>query len=165
MAPKSKQMASKTCLKTDAKNDAKIYRIWRPNGAKMEPKRHPKINVFLARFLEASGNIDGASRERRGSVDGHTFPSRFPRASPYYQRILYKIEQRRDCLRDLARLGPLARRILRRGDALALACARENEWRPAPGGLLKIGAFLAFGTLMGWVCQTNLKHHVASVVG
>ena len=37
----------------------------------MKPKRHPKINVFLARFLEASGNIGGsvggASRERRRS--------------------------------------------------------------------------------------------------
>ena len=71
MAPKSKKMASKTCSKTDAKNDAKIDRIWRQNGLKMEPKRHPKINVFLARFLEASGNIggsvEGASGERRGS--------------------------------------------------------------------------------------------------
>ena len=59
MAPKSKKMASKTCSKTDAKNDAKINRIWTPNEAKMEPNRHPEINVFLARFLEASGNIGG----------------------------------------------------------------------------------------------------------
>jgi len=88
MEPKSKKMASKTCSKTDAKNDANINRIWRPNEAKMEPKRHPKINVFLARFLEASGNIDGASAERRGNVDGHTFSSRLPRAAPYYQRIV-----------------------------------------------------------------------------
>ena len=71
MAPQSKKMASKTCSKTDAKTVAKIDRTCRPNGAKMETKRHPKINVFLARFLEASGNIGGsvggASRERRGS--------------------------------------------------------------------------------------------------
>ena len=80
---------SKTCSKTDAKNDAKINRNWMPNKAKMEPKRHPKINVFWARFLEASGKIDGASAERRGSVEGHnTFSSGSPRAAPYYQRIL-----------------------------------------------------------------------------
>ena len=70
MAPKSKKMASKTCSKTDAKNVANIDQVLRQNGANMEPKRHPKINVFLARFLEASGNIDGASAERRGSVEG-----------------------------------------------------------------------------------------------
>ena len=67
---KIKKKASKTCSKTDAKNDATNCRIWRQNQAKMEPKWHPKINVFLARFLEASGNIDGASAERRGSVEG-----------------------------------------------------------------------------------------------
>ena len=88
MAPKSKKMASKTCSKTDAKNVAKNNRILRQNGAKIEPKRHPKINVFLARFLEASGNIDGASAERRRSREGHTFSSGSPRAAPYYQRIL-----------------------------------------------------------------------------
>ena len=70
IAPPSKKMAAKTSAKTDAKNDAKIYLIWRPNGAKMEVKRHPKINGFLARFLEASGNIGVASGERRGSVEG-----------------------------------------------------------------------------------------------
>ena len=33
----------------------------------MEPKRHQQINVFLDRFLEASGNIDGtATGLRRG---------------------------------------------------------------------------------------------------
>ena len=54
------------------------------NEAKMEPARHPKINVFLARFLEASGNIDGASGERRGSVDG---ASTELRGSHFLQRI------------------------------------------------------------------------------
>ena len=88
MAPTSKKMASKTCSKTDAKNDAKIDGILKQNGANMEPKRHLKINVFLARFLEASGNIGGASAERRRSCDGHTFSSGSPRAAPYYQRIL-----------------------------------------------------------------------------
>ena len=88
MAPKSKKMASKTCSKTDAKNDAQINRMLRQNGAKMEAKRHPQINVFLAGFLEASGNIDGASAERRDSCEGHTFSSGSPRAAPYYQRIL-----------------------------------------------------------------------------
>jgi hypothetical protein len=122
IALKSKKTASKTCSKTDAKNDAKIDRIWRPNGAKMMPKRHQKINVFLARFLEASGNIDGASRERRGSVggasrerrvsvEGHTFSSGSPRAAPYYQRILLNNNPKQAWLEDLARLEPLARRI------------------------------------------------------
>ena len=77
-------MASKTCSKTDAKNDAKIDRIGRLNGAKMQPKRHPKINVFLARFLEASGSIDGASAERRGSVGGALTERR---GSHFLQRI------------------------------------------------------------------------------
>ena len=84
MTPTSKKMVSKTCSKTDAKNVAKIDRILRQNGANMEPKRHPKINVFLARFLEASGNIDGASAERRGSVDGAL---RERRGSHFLQRI------------------------------------------------------------------------------
>ena len=84
MAPKTKKKASKTCSKTDAKNDANIGRTLRHNGAKMKPKRHPKINVFLARFLEASGNIDGASAERRRSVDG---ASAERRGSHFLQRI------------------------------------------------------------------------------
>ena len=88
MAPKSKKMASKTCSKTDAKNDAKIDRIWRPNGAKMEPKRHPEINVFLARFLGASGNIDGASRERRRSVDGSARVTLSPADPPGRRHII-----------------------------------------------------------------------------
>ena len=32
-------------------------------------------------------------------------------AAAYYQIILYNSKQRQDCLKDLARLGPLARRI------------------------------------------------------
>ena len=32
--------------------------IWMPNGAKMEAKGHPKINVFFDGFPKASGNID-----------------------------------------------------------------------------------------------------------
>ena len=88
MAPKSKKMASKTCSKTDAKNDATIDRIWRPSGAKMEPKRHPKINVFLARFLEASGNIDGASGERRRSVGGASGVTLSPADPPGRRHII-----------------------------------------------------------------------------
>ena len=82
----------------------------------MQPKRHPEINLFLALFLEASGNSDGsvggASGKRRGSRDRHTFSSGSPRAAPYYQRILYiSDKQRRDSLQDLTRLGLLAWRI------------------------------------------------------
>ena len=77
----------------------------------MEAKRHSKINVFLARFLESSGNIDGIATGLRVGCDCHTFSSRPPRAAAYYQRILYKNKQRQHSLQDLARLGPLARRI------------------------------------------------------
>ena len=55
--PKKKN-ASQICQKTEAKNDPKMEPIWMPNGAKMEPKRHPKSNVFFDGFPEASGNID-----------------------------------------------------------------------------------------------------------
>ena len=86
IAQKSKKMASKTCSKTDAKNDATIYRILRSNGAEIEPKRHPKINVFLARFLEASGNI---AAERRRSVEGASRVTLSP-ADPPGRAILSK---------------------------------------------------------------------------
>ena len=32
--------------------------IWMPNGAKMEAKGHPIINVFFDGFPKGSGNID-----------------------------------------------------------------------------------------------------------
>ena len=74
----------------------------------MELKRHPKISVFFARFLEAFGNIDGTAGGLRGNYEeaaGTTLsPADTPRAAPYYQRILYNTKQRRGCLEDLARL-------------------------------------------------------------
>ena len=88
MATKSKKMASKTCSKTDSKNDAKIYRILRQNGAKMEPKRHPEINVFLVRFLEASGNIGVASGQRRRSVEGASGVTLSPADPPGRRHII-----------------------------------------------------------------------------
>ena len=96
MAPTSKKMASKTCSKTDAKNDAKNDRIWRPNGTKMEPKRHPKINVFLARFLEASGNIDGASGERRRCVGGAARVTLSPADPPRRRHVIYQRKMSKD---------------------------------------------------------------------
>ena len=54
----SKNNASEIRPKTVVKNDPKIETIWMHNGAKMVPKRHQQINVFLARFADASGNID-----------------------------------------------------------------------------------------------------------
>ena len=51
--------------KTKAGNHPKMDLEWRPNGAQMDPKRHPKINDFLARFSDPSGNIDGTSTELR----------------------------------------------------------------------------------------------------
>ena len=77
----------------------------------METKRHPKINVFLARFLEAFGNIDGASTERRRVREGHTFSSGSPRAALARAGLSNKNRQRRAWLQDLTRLEPLARRI------------------------------------------------------
>ena len=53
-----KKNASKIFQKTVAKNDPKIEPIWMPNGAKMEAKRHLKIDVFFDVFLKASGNIE-----------------------------------------------------------------------------------------------------------
>ena len=69
MPPNLKKHASEICPKTVAKNDPKIEPIWMHNGAKMEPKRHQQINVFLARFADASGNVDlfaGGPRVSRG---------------------------------------------------------------------------------------------------
>ena len=67
MAPKSRKNASKFALKFDAENHPKMDQKWRQNGAKMEPERHPKINVFLDRFADASGNIDLFAAGLRGS--------------------------------------------------------------------------------------------------
>ena len=67
MAPKSRKNASKFALKFDAENHPKMDQKWRQNGAKMEPERHPKINVFLGRFSDASGNIDGFASELQAS--------------------------------------------------------------------------------------------------
>ena len=110
-----KKTASEICPKTEANNDPKMEPIWMPNGAKMEAKGHPKINVFFDGFPKAYGNIGGTASEPRVSRDcsrgGDTFSSRPPRAAAYYQRILYKNKQRQHSLEDLARPGPLARRI------------------------------------------------------
>ena len=68
----SKKNASEICPKTEAKNDPKMEPIWMPNGAKMEAKGHPKINVFFDGFPEASGNIDGiASGAAAGARVSH----------------------------------------------------------------------------------------------
>ena len=66
----------------------------RQNGAKMEIKRHPKINVFLARFLEASGNIDGIAAGLRRGCDGAATGlrvSHFLQPTPQGGAILSKI--------------------------------------------------------------------------
>ncbi len=53
--------------KTKAGNHPKMDLKWRPNGAQMDPKRHPKINVFLARFSDPLGNIGGVATDARVS--------------------------------------------------------------------------------------------------
>ena len=54
--------------KTKAGNHPKMDLKWRPNGAQMDPKRHPKINVFLARFSDPLGNIDGTASGAAGGA-------------------------------------------------------------------------------------------------
>ena len=67
MAPKSKQNGSKACLNTEVKNDAIMVPSQKPNGAKMDAKRHPKCDVFFDGFSDASGNIDGTAVDARVS--------------------------------------------------------------------------------------------------
>ena len=57
-----KKNASKMDPKTKAKNRPKIDLKWKPNGAKMEPKRYQKINVFWLGFrtpLETLAGLRG----------------------------------------------------------------------------------------------------------
>ena len=96
---------------------------WNQFGCQMEPKWRQKgtqkamfVLMFFRMPLETSIFLrrvrDGSATGPRVSRDCHTFSSRPPRAAAYYQRILYKNKQRQHSLEDLARLGPLARRIL-----------------------------------------------------
>ena len=71
----------------------------------------------LETSTERRGSVEGASGERRVSVEGHTFSSGSPRAAPYYQRILLNNNPKQAWLEDLARLEPLARRIILEGSA------------------------------------------------
>ena len=75
MAPKSKKNAMKMCRQTGAENDHKTEPNRMPNEDKMEPTRHPKINVFFDGFPKASGNIGGSAG---GSAAG-------PRVSHFLQ--------------------------------------------------------------------------------
>ena len=74
----------------------------------MEPKRHQQINVFLVRFWNGSGNIDGAAG---GLRRGH-FLQRIPQGGPRARGVIKQKQAKRDGLEDLTRLGPLARRII-----------------------------------------------------
>ena len=88
MAPKSKKITSKTDPKTEAGNHPKMDQKWRPNGAQMEPKRHPKINDFLARFSDPSGNIGGTSTELRGNFEGVSTVTLAPADPPGRRHII-----------------------------------------------------------------------------
>ena len=81
MAPKSEQNELNMCPNTEATNDPKLEPNRRQNGAKMDPKRHPKINVFLDGFLEASGNIGGTASRPRVGRDCRTFGGRGPQGT------------------------------------------------------------------------------------
>ena len=54
----------------------------------MEPKRHPKINDFLARFSDPSGNIDGTSTELRGDCEGTSGVTLSPADPPGRRHII-----------------------------------------------------------------------------
>ena len=73
MATKSKQMASKTCSKTDSKTDAKIKKKLKQNEAK-RAKQASENQCFFGSFFGSlwkhRRGVEGASRERRGSVEG-----------------------------------------------------------------------------------------------
>ena len=73
----------------------------------MEPKKHPRIHVFLARFWNGSGNIGGTAG---GLRRGH-FLQRIPQGGPRACGVIKQKQAKRDGLEDLTRLGPLARRI------------------------------------------------------
>ena len=88
MAPKSKKITSKTDSKTEAGNHPKMDQKWRPNGTQMEPKRHPKINDFLARFSDPSGNIGGTSTELRGNFEGTARVTLSPADPPGRRHII-----------------------------------------------------------------------------
>ena len=81
----------------------------------MEPKRHPIIDVFLARFWNGSGNIDrtagGPRVGRDGSASGALL-QRIPQGGPRARGVIKQKQAKRDGLGDLTRLEPLARRII-----------------------------------------------------
>ena len=88
MAPKSKKITLKTDPKTEVGNHPKIHQKWKPNGVQIEPKRHPKINDFLARFSDPSGNIDGTSTELRRNFDGTSRGTLSPADPPGRRHII-----------------------------------------------------------------------------
>jgi hypothetical protein len=88
MAPKSKKRLRKPVQKRMRKMMPKLTEL----GGQMEPKWSQKgirkSMCFLARFLEASGNIDGASGERRRSVDGASTVTLSPADPPGRRHII-----------------------------------------------------------------------------
>ena len=101
----------KTHRKYAQKLKRKMIPKWSQFGCQMEPKWRQKGIQKSMFFLMVFQRPLETSTELRRVRDCHTFSSRPPRAAPYYQRILYKNKQRQHSLADLARLGPLARRI------------------------------------------------------
>ena len=85
----------------------------------MEPKRHPRIDVFLVRFWNGSGNIDGTATGLRRGCDGAAsgprvghFLQRIPQGGPRARGVIKQKQAKRDGLQDLTRPEPEARRIL-----------------------------------------------------
>ena len=82
MTPKVKKNALERGKKNEAKNDHKMEQNRKQNGAKMEPGRHPKINIFLVSSLGASGNIGGIASGLRVGCGCRTFGGRGPQGAP-----------------------------------------------------------------------------------
>ena len=88
---KSRKNALEIGPRTGAENHPKIELKWRVNGGKNEPKRHPRIDVFLARFWNGSGNIGGlrvgCEWAAGGLRVGH-FLQRIPQGGPRARGVI-----------------------------------------------------------------------------
>ena len=113
---KLRRNAPKIGLRTEAENHSKIEQKWKLNGANMEPKRHPIIDVFLARFWNASGHIGGTAGGLRRGCGPAAAVTLSPADSSGRRHIIEKycriMNKNRKIVKDLARPGPLARRFV-----------------------------------------------------
>ena len=92
-SPLDMQNRTKKLTKIDKKRNVFFFDFWKDFGGQMrcllEPKSRLKINVFFVVFLNASGNIDGASTGPRRVLDGSSSGTLSP-AEPPGRRHLSK---------------------------------------------------------------------------